>query len=126
MIPTQIKSISQSTKPTINTPLNKNDFVYVGDVAKAFTKAVVLDSPSGIYNLGSGNSTSVFDVCRTVEKHFLSTEPISRNVVDNVEHAENVNFWADMDKTKKVLNIICDTPLKEGIKRQIRSFLRNV
>lgn len=121
LIPTLIKSIGESKIPTINTPLNKNDFVYVGDVAKIFAKAVDLNLPSGIYNLGSGKSTSVYDVCRIVEKQILDSETISQSVLDIGEQTESVNFWADMDKTKKAFNMLGDTPLEEGIKLHIQS-----
>ena len=121
LIPTLIKSIGASETPEINTPLNKNDFVYVGDVARAFVKAVDVNLPSGVYNLGSGFSTSVYDICKIVEKRLLDTEIISTQVLDNGQLDETVNFWADMKKTEKTLNLNCDTNLDEGIKQYMES-----
>ena len=80
-----------------------------------------MDLPSGIYNLGSGESISVYDVCRIVEKQLLGSMTISQNIFNTGEQDEIVNFWADMSKTKKALNMFCDTPLEEGIKLQIHS-----
>ena len=126
LIPTLIKSIGESKTPSIKTPMNKNDFVYVGDVAKAFGKAVEIDLPSGIYNLGSGVSVSVYDVCRIVERQLLGSMTISKNVLNIGEKDEIVNFWADMSKTKKALNMFCDTPLEEGIKLHTHSLQTEV
>lgn len=126
LIPTLIRSISQSIIPTINTPMNKNDFVFVGDVARALTRAVDLDVPSGIYNLGSGRSTSVYDICRIVERQQLGSATISQNVLYNGAETESVNFWADMSKTKEELNMLCDTLLRDGIKSHIHSMQSEV
>ena len=121
LIPTLIKSISTQELPRINTPLYKNDFVYVENVAKAFAKAVDINLPSGVYNLGSGYATSIYDICRIVEKNLLNSETISKQVFDTGHRAETVNFWADMTKTIKALNVLGITPLKEGIESYIRS-----
>ena len=119
LIPTLIKTIGELKTPTINTPLNKNDFVYVDDIAKAFVKAVDSNLPFGIYNLGSGNSTSVYNVCRIVEKLLLGSSTISQKVLDNGEKTKRMNYWADMNKTKQALNMVCDTTIEEGIKLHI-------
>jgi len=121
LIPTLIKSIAAKEIPQINTPHNKNDFIYVGDVAKVFAKAVDADLPSGVYNLGSGYSTSIYDVCHMVEKHLLGTGTISKQVVKNGQKDEKVNFWADMNKTESTLNMLCNIELQEGIKKYIKS-----
>ena len=121
LIPTMIKSIAAQGLPRINTLLNKNDFVYVGDVAKAFAKAVDINLPSGVYNLGSGYATSVYDICRIVEKQLLGNETISKQVLTNGQQDKTVDFWADMEKTERSLNMSCDTILEEGIIKHIQS-----
>ena len=121
LIPTLIKSIGAKETPRINTPLNKNDFVYVENVAKAFAKAVDINLTSGVYNLGSGKATSVYDICRIVENQLLNTETISKEVKANGRQSETVNFWADMTKTKKAFSILDATPLEEGIELCVQS-----
>ena len=121
LIPTLIKSIGASETPQINTPMNKNDFVYVEDIARLFTKAVEVNLPSGVYNLGSGYATSVYDICRIVEQQLLGNEAISNQVLTNGRQDEMVNFWADMEKTERALNMSCDTTLEEGIIQHIQS-----
>ena len=121
LIPTLIKSISRSKAPTIKTPMNKNDFVYVGVVAKAFAVAVDINLPSGNYNLASGESTSVYDVCRIVETQILGTSTISESILNNSAQIESVNFWGDMNKTRKGLNMLGATQLEEGLKLHVHS-----
>ena len=121
LIPLLIKSIRAKETPRIKTPLNKNDFIYVEDVARAFAIAVDADLPSGAYNLGSGTSTSVYDICRIVEKQFIGNELISKQVLENGQTTETINFWADMKKTQQALNMSFDVSLENGIKEQIQS-----
>ncbi len=124
LIPTLIKSIGQSKTPRITSPLNKNDFVYAEDVAKVFAKTIDTDLPSGVYNLGSGCSTSVYDLCRIVEKKLIGTQIISRNIIEDwnqVDIVESIDFWADMTKTRKALNILGSTSLEEGIELYVQS-----
>jgi len=121
LIPTLIKSIGEKKAPQINTPLNKNDFVYVGDVTRAFVKAVNVNLLSGVYNIGSGCATSVYDICKIVEQNLLGTETLSKQVLNNGQLGATVNFWANMEKTEQALNMICDTNIGNGIKQYIQS-----
>lgn len=119
LIPTLIKAIGAKETPRINTPLNKNDFVYVEDVAKAFVNALVVDLPSGVYNLGSGYATSVYDICRIVEKQLIGNRNISKQVLDNGQQDETVNFCADMEKLIKYFDFNSHTAIKDGITNMI-------
>jgi len=126
LIPSLIKSIRAKETPRINTPMNKNDFIYVEDVARAFATAVDADLPSGVYNLGSGTSTSVYDICRIVEKQFIGNGLISKEVLENGQPRGTVNFWADMEKTERALIISHNTSLEEGIEQHIQSMKYDV
>jgi len=121
LIPTLIKSIGAKEIPKIKMPMNKNDFVYVEDVADTIAKAVETDLPSGVYNLGSGFTTSVYDICRIVEKQLLGSETISKHVLKNGQPEETVNFWANMEKIEYELNMTCNTSMEEGIRQYIKT-----
>ena len=71
LVPSILNSLQEGKLPQLRTPLNANDFVYVDDVAEAFSKAVSRDIPSGIYHLGSGVSTPVLEVCRMADRIWL-------------------------------------------------------
>ena len=56
LIPMLIKSIGAKETPQINTPLNKNDFIYVEDVARAFTQLALSESTvANITTVDGGN-----------------------------------------------------------------------
>ncbi|MBD3313256.1 NAD-dependent epimerase/dehydratase family protein, partial [Candidatus Woesearchaeota archaeon] len=70
LIPSIIESISNGKDPDIKTPGNKNDFVYVGDVADALGKIIEKADKSEVYNIGSGKSTSVKEIAEIVAEHY--------------------------------------------------------
>ena len=98
-----------------------NDFVFVGDVARAFAAAVDNNIPNGDYNLGTGLSSSVYDVCKIVEGQLLGGDKRSKKILHNSNKNETINFCADMKKTKNILKIACETSLVDGIKSHIKS-----
>ena len=76
LIPTLVSSISQKKIPPLNFPLNRNDFIEVSDVANVLIQSIDLDLESGIYNLGSGKTVSVSEICYEVEKQILNDDYI--------------------------------------------------
>ena len=126
LIPTLIKSISSLEIPQIKTPLNKNDFIYVNDIANLIVKAVDIHMASGIYNAGSGTASSVYDICRIVENQLLETDSITKQILTNGEKTSTVNFWADMNKTNNIIKKTSTTSLKNGIKHQVKSMEHNL
>ena len=121
LVPMLIESISKSQRPSINNPMNRNDFIYVKDVSKAFENAINLDIPSGIYNLGSGQATSVYDLCKIVEKKILDSKTISKKINKKEIRTVDMNFWANMEKTKQALDLTFDFSINDGIGNQIAS-----
>ena len=121
LIPTLIEEIASRKVPNINTPLNKNDFIYVKDVANILFQAIDKDILPGIYNLGSGVSSAVYEICQIVEKHLMDSDSISNQVLKNNQNSESVNFWANMDKLTRELSPSRFTSLNMGIKHQINS-----
>jgi UDP-glucose 4-epimerase len=125
LLPTLIETISQSKVPPIKAPMNKNDFLYVEDVARAFQVAAMKDIPSGVYNLGSGSSTSVYSVCKTAERLITGQSSISEHLKNASEEHRVSDFWADTGKTSKALGWSASTPLEEGIEKHIYAIRRS-
>ena len=119
LIPSIINKLSKAKCPDIMSPHNKNDFVYTEDVAKAFQIAATNKIRSGIYNLGSGISTSVYEVCRTAELLITGETLMSEQLRNTNKKRETADFWADTCKTKQALAWAVSTPLEEGIKNHI-------
>ncbi len=125
LIPTLIKSIGESKAPLIKSAMNKNDFLYVGDVARAFHIAAIDKIPSGIYNLGSGTSTSVYEVCKTAERLITGQTFMSEQLRNTNREHKVTDFWADMSKTSQIFDWAVSTPLEEGIEKHIHALRAN-
>lgn len=121
LIPSLVSSFQDRKKLKINKPFNANDFIYMPDAAKAYKLALEKDVVSGIYNIGSGGSTRVIDICRLVEEKLLSSTSISDEIEKNCERTQDVNFYADASKTQKLLGFRAEKSLEEGISLYINS-----
>ena len=113
LIPSCYQSLKNSEKPNINNPLARNDFVYILDVVNSIRILVESEGSSGVYNIGSGDSTPVWDVVNKVADalglpHPYSDMPI---MLDN-------NF-ADMSKMK-THDWTLQFPLASGIANTVK------
>lgn len=121
LVPTLVRTLKDGKAPDIRSPLNKNDFVYVEDVAEAFRLAVDMKVGTGIYNLGYGISRSVYDVCKIVEKCLLKSSDISNYILKNGSKEKSLDFSSDMNKTIKGFDWRPRTTLEEGIAKYVES-----
>ena len=116
LVPSIVTNLINGNLPQIKTPKNANDFVYIDDVVEAFSNATIMNFPSGIYNLGSGTSTSILEVCRETEKVILGTDILTRKLENESEDSVvSSNFWANINKSKIYLNWQPSVNLKQGI-----------
>jgi len=88
----------------------RRDFVYVGDVARAFADALFHpDAPGEVFNIGSGADRSVKDVARSIagalHRNDLEPEISGRARIGDIRHcfcdgakaAERLGFSAEKD-----------------------------
>ena len=88
----------------------RRDFVYVGDVARAFCEALVHPQANGqVFNIGSGVDRSVTEVARSIARalHRNDIEPeiVGKSRVGDIRHcfcdgrkaAETIGFRAERD-----------------------------
>jgi UDP-glucose 4-epimerase len=74
--------------------------------------------PSGIYNLGSGISTSILEVCRKAEMIVMGSDILSQQLNEEaVDTSANIDFWANCIRAEKYLNWQSSTNIEEGIKK---------
>jgi nucleoside-diphosphate-sugar epimerase len=123
LIPSILTRLQSERLPQLRTPQNANDFVFVEDVAEAFSNAVSNELPSNIYNLGSGSSTPVQEICRMAEQIVLGTDSLTRQLEEKtLESTCNVDFWADCSNAKKYLEWEPTTSLEEGVEKTWKWF----
>jgi len=118
LIPSILTHLQNGELPELRTPKNANDFVFVDDVARAFSNAVSKLPPSAIYNIGSGFSIPVLEICRQAEYILLGSDSLTCELEEKTqESACDVDFWADCSNSKKSLGWVPTTNLDEGINK---------
>ncbi len=97
------------------------DFVYVGDVAQLIAAAID-EGECGIYNAGSGASTSILELAQAIQSLFAPA-PIPIEVVPPLRDTPS-NFPAlSMEKTKRMWNHE-PTPLDAGLRKYLSKLER--
>ena len=97
----------------------KRDYIYISDVIEAIRLTIGLDG-FNFYNIGSGQSFSVSEVCRIVQDCAGTSKPVvSKNVARKNEVLDVVS---DCTKIKNQLGWIPSVSLQEGIKRVVDSY----
>jgi UDP-glucose 4-epimerase len=115
LIPTMADALRKQTAPAVKTPLNANDFIHVDDIAEALKLAVEKDIPSGIYNLGSGQSVPVWKVCEYLEQA-MGHKPLYARRLQETAVQPTADFWADITKTREVLGWVPKISMEEGLR----------
>jgi UDP-glucose 4-epimerase len=117
LIPTIIKQIKTGNVHLMDaTP--KRDYIHVDDVINAVLKAIVNSQVhNGMFNLGSGKSYSVDEIVQVIKSY----SPIEFNVSyeDSARKNEVHDCFADISKTKELLNWNPEINIHEGIKTLI-------
>lgn len=121
LIPSIIRAVSLGETPNIKNYANKNDFIYVEDVAAALVK-IIQKKPDGIiYNIGSGFSTAVLDVLSLVyetmgykKRYIRGTKAFDNSMKDD--------FWADTANIRKDVGWTPNFSLTDGIKNTVHYF----
>ena len=116
LIPSVLNHLKDGQLPDIKTLHNANDYIFIDDVIDAFSIATNNIFESGIYNLGTGKSTSVLEVCRLAEKISLNTSSLTRKIeLESKNSIPNVNFWAGLSSSQIHLKWSPKIDLADGI-----------
>jgi len=118
LLPTVIQNIQSKTVPTIRTPSNSNDFIYIDDVIEGLLHFARQKIHSGIYNLGWGKSISIIDIIATIESIMHHSNKITSTLLENMP-IKDTDFWAEMSKTSQVLNWSPQISIEIGVKKMI-------
>lgn len=118
LIPYIINCVQKGKKPEIRTPLTRNDFIYVEDVARAISAIVKQAQKDGVYNIGSGYSTSVQQVIKIVYNKFN----LQYSGADAPQNDSVVDFWADISKIKMEIGWEPKLTISDGLQRTIQEY----
>jgi UDP-glucose 4-epimerase len=93
------------------------DYIYVGDVARAFCHAVSHDAPTGVFNIGSGQGQSVNDLLAAIEA--LIGRPVTRRYVEGRPFDVPVNVL-DISLAARCLRWRPHVTFREGLERTLQ------
>lgn len=121
LIPHIIKCVKEGKEPKIKTPSARNDFIYVEDVAKAIVAILEKCKQSTVYNIGSGDSTSIQDIIKIIySKLHLNYKP--KDKVFKSDNPPFDTFWADISKIKKEIGWEPKLTISDALQRTIYKY----
>ena len=118
LIPYCYNNLKNGLKIKINNPLAINDFIYVSDVANAIKYLIELDNICGVYNIGSGQGKTVWEVVNNVASS-LNLSPVYDNMLTS-----DMGNWANINKISKY-GWKSEVSLETGIFNTINAFKEN-
>ena len=121
LVPTIIRAFKEGKPPTLRSPYDANDYVFIDDVARAFLAGVNKKLPNGILNIGSGGSIPNIDIRKIVER-IVSEDGNSMQEGNQSIYAPAElpsNFFADISDTSKYLNWSPQVSIEDGIKNML-------
>lgn len=123
LIPHVIRSLLAGEIPLVKNPDNRNDFVYVCDVAEGIADIVEKQPGGSIYNIGSGYSSSVADIIAQVYKAITAvTNRVSMQLPEITDHGKGDDFWADISRMGKDAGWSPKHSLEDGIRETVNYY----
>ena len=116
LIPVIADALKKNEQPMVKMPHNANDFIHVDDIAEALGLIMRQKIPTGIYNLGSGQSIPVWKVCELLEKA-MGRQPLCAKQLHDSKIQPSADFWADTSKSASVIGWRPKINIEEGMRR---------
>jgi dolichol-phosphate mannosyltransferase len=122
LIPVLLLAARERRLPPLVSPEVSRDFVYVGDVARAFdaivTRAPELQ-PGDIFNIGTGIKTTLADLTALAREAFgITAQPAWQSMPDR--RWDHSAWYADARKAEAVLGWRATTSLRDGLTATMR------
>ena len=124
LIPHIIQSVKEGRMPDIQTPGNRNDYIFVEDVARAIAGVLESQPENSVYNIGSGHSTAVSDVVRITCE--VMNSAFDKKVFENREQDAVHNFCADISPIQKDTGWRPEHDMESGIRATVEHFGANL
>lgn len=115
LIPHIIKNFREDKQPELNGAYNRNDFVYVSDVADAIAKVAGNHTYPEILNVGSGCSTQVLSIVKMAAEVMGKTIDEKKYLKSN----DSIEFYADKQEMNRDFSWEAKTSIEKGIKLMI-------
>ena len=112
-----IRKLNDKKSPIIfGDGLQIRDFIHVSDIAEANLSAMLSNTNSGFFNIGTGVGTKIIDLAKVMIKIFDEKfEPVFQDALKGDVKISQ----ADMTLTKKMINWESKIELEEGLRKFI-------
>lgn len=119
LVPTLLLSAMRKTRPRLLSPKPRRDFIFIEDLASAYEAVISSGVSNESFNIGSGKSLSVLDMCALAmeaspsmkEPEWAGQAPLGP-----------LNSEADISKAKKVLGWEPKTGVRRGLELSLAWF----
>lgn len=118
LLPYVIGSFLHGSQPQLNGAYNRNDFIYVSDVAEAIVMCVEQKPKTVVMNVGSGQATEVLNIVKLVANR-LGIRDL--DVSKYKKSKDRTDFCADIQIIKRELGWSPTVKLENGINAMIES-----
>ncbi|CAN2046967.1 NAD(P)-dependent oxidoreductase [Candidatus Magnetomoraceae bacterium gMMP-1] len=114
LIPHIVESVKEGRPPQIQSPRNRNDFVFVEDIARAIADVLEHQPKNSVYNVGSGYSTAVEDIIRITYK--VMNKTFDESIFTKKQPDDTIqNFWADISRIQNDIEWHPEYDIERGI-----------
>jgi dTDP-6-deoxy-L-talose 4-dehydrogenase (NAD+) len=124
IIPTLIDSFLNNKVIKIESPNNKNDFIFIDDVVEILIFMLQSNLPSGVYNVGTGVTTEILELSYIIENKLKNSSYITDQIKEKI-NKPSLNFFANTGKLKKYFKSIKFENINSGLLKTIKYFQQN-
>lgn len=117
LIPSILCQVRQEMAIRVMSLAPRRDYVFIDDVVDAFVRAAHVASGFSRFNIGSGVSLSVADVCNAIQNVAGTTWPLRCDEIDRPEEIPDTR--ADIERARDVLGWQPRFSFHEGIRRMV-------
>jgi nucleoside-diphosphate-sugar epimerase len=117
LIPSILRQVGHETSIRVMSATPRRDYVFLDDVVDAFVRAAPAAHGFSRFNIGSGVSLSVADVCKVIQDVAGTSWPLRCEGIDRPEEIPDTR--ASIDHAREVLGWQPHFSFNEGIRRMV-------
>ncbi|MBT9173990.1 MAG: GDP-6-deoxy-D-mannose reductase [Syntrophomonadaceae bacterium] len=124
LIPFVILSLLRREKPAMTSGEQRWDYLYVEDVAAAIWQAVISPKANGVFNLGSGEVTTVASIAERIRDIIDPGLPLGLGEIP-YRHDQVMYLQADISRLRQATGWSPQVSLEQGLERTVGWYREN-
>jgi len=118
LIPTVILSLLSKEKPAMTAGEQRWDYLHVEDVARAIWQSAISPSAKGVFNLGSGQATTVKSIVERIRDLIDPGLPLGLGELQ-YSHDQIMHLQADISRLRQATGWAPQISLDQGLQRTV-------